>query len=191
MATSLPLKSKNTKRKTGANDIDDDIIPSLKVPRGFKPDDPQSDTGKKRFAKAKTLLIIVTTVALASLVFFAASQLGTKVNGAAVLAFNASRNYQQTPFDILDAQQICQHQTQETHGDRLLMSYLDTHSSRFEPRLGIYKIFLVAHIGVRGDYEEAKIHCHINPASHLINHYKTVFPEQSSIMSRAIKFFSS
>ncbi|HEY7771679.1 MAG TPA: hypothetical protein VIC26_00750 [Marinagarivorans sp.] len=190
MASSVSAKPPNAKRRSHDSDTDDDAIPSLAVPRGFNPDQLPTDTGIKRFVRVKTLLITFTVIAAVSLVFFAASQLGTNVNGAAVKAFNASRDYRQTPFDILDAQQICQFQTQETHGKRLLMSYLDTHSSRFEPRLGIYKIFLVAHIGNRNEYDEATIHCHINPSKHLINHYKTVFPEKSSIMSRAIRFFT-
>ena len=189
MAThTLPMNS-DTHQPKPDSDTDSEIIPSLKIPRGFKLDEKSNKVVRKN-SVIKPLLILVLSVGLVAIAAFIFSHMKSSVNGAAVLAFNASRDYSQTPFDILDAQQICQFQTQEVHGKHLIMSYLDTHSSRFEATMGIYKIFLVAHLGTRDNYEEANIHCYINPQKHLISHYKTVFPEKSSIMSRALKFFT-
>ena len=121
---------------------------------------------------------------------FAAHQLVPSKNGASVHAFNASRDYERTPFDELDAQQICQFQTQEQHGDKLVLSYLDTHSTRYDDLSYAYKVFIFAHIGTSAEYEEATIHCFIDPDKHLIKHYKTIFPERESLMTRALSFFT-
>ena len=187
-AHTLPMNSKTHQHKPDS-ETDSDIIPSLKVPHGFKLDAKTKKTIRKN-SIIKPLLIISISAGLIVLAAFVFNHMKSSINGGAVLAFNASRDYSQTPFDELDAQQLCQFQTQEVHGKHLLMSYLDTHSSRFEANAGIYKIFLVAHLGTRTNYDEAKIHCYIDPQKHLISHYKTVFSGKGSIMSRALKFFN-
>ncbi|WP_394203335.1 hypothetical protein [Marinagarivorans algicola] len=111
-------------------------------------------------------------------------------SNSTITQFNLSRNYALTPFDEIDAQKICQLKTESVHGSQLVMSYLDSHSSRFETRTGMYKMFLVAHIGTLDDYEEARVHCHVNPKQHQVRHYKTVFPRRASLMSRAFQFFT-
>jgi hypothetical protein len=187
-ANTLPM-SPEPSQQDHNDETDSELIPSLKIPRGYKLD----KQGKKVVRKGsvlKPLLLLTGCVGIIVMAAFFFSHMKSSVNGAAVVAFNSTRDYAQTPFDVLDAQQICQFQTQEVHGNRLIMSYLDTHSSRFESSLGIYKIFLVAHVGTRSDYEEANIHCYIDPNQHLISHYKTIYPEKSSIMSRALKFFT-
>lgn len=159
-------------------------IPSLSFP-----DSSQAHAGPKDYRRARqAFLLLVLSLSAGVLAYFVKSLIPPS-NGNAVLAFNASRNYVQTPFDELDAHQICQYQSKETHGERLLMSYVDLHSSRYEPNTGIYKIFLKAHIGERAQYDEAIIHCHIDPDAHLISHYKTVYPTKASLMSRALSFF--
>ena len=148
---------------------------------------PARATVKSKMPKRLAVVVLlVLTVAAGGYIF---NQLYVP-NSSSVVAFNATRNYEQTPFDELDAQQICQFQTQDQYRGQLLLTYLDTHSSRYEPSLGIFKIFLVAHIGERGNYEEANIHCYINPQDHLIEHYKAIFPQKSSLMSRALSFFT-
>lgn len=162
----------------------EDEIPSLSFP-----DQKQMHGGQKDRKRGRQAVLLLTFALSAGVLAYFLSEFIPSKNGEAVLAFNASRNYSQTPFDVLDAHQICQYQSRETHGNRLLMSYVDLHSSRFEPDTGVYKIFLNAHIGVRDEYDEAIIHCHINPEAHLISHYKTVIPSKASLMSRALSFF--
>lgn len=188
-AHTLPMNS-DTHQHTPDSETDNDIIPSLKIPHGFKLD-AKSKKVIRKHSVIKPLLILFVSAGVIVLAAFIFNHMKSSINGGAVLAFNASRDYTQTPFDVLDAQQLCQFQTQEVHGRHLIMSYLDTHSSRFEPATGIYKIFLVAHVGKRNDYEEAKIHCYIDPNKHLISHYKTIFSGKGSIMSRALKFFTN
>lgn len=168
---------------TRSEPLEDDI-PSLSFP-----DPNQTHGGHKDHKRGRQAFLLLAIALSAGVLAYLLTALIPASNGDAVLAFNASRNYAQTPFDVLDAHQICQHQTKETHGDRLLMSYVDLHSSRFEQNTGEYKIFLNAHIGGRDQYDEAIIHCHIDPNAHLISHYKTVFPTKASLMSRALSFF--
>lgn len=161
----------------------EDDIPSLSIP------DTDNTKGPPEPHRARQAFILLALALTAGVLAYFIKTLIPPTNGQAVLAFNATRNYQQTPFDVLDAQQICQHQTKETHGSRLVMSYLDTHSSRYEETTGMYKIFLKAHIGDLSHHEEATIHCHIDPDEHLISYYKTVFSTKSSLMNRALSFF--
>ena len=141
-----------------------------------------------RFKRAAFIAVTITAIGSASVIFYA---LTPKVNTKSVVDFNKTRNYRQTPFDELDALQICQYQTREIHSTRLLTSYVDSHSSRFEHSTGVYKVFVFARIGEARDYDDAIIHCHINPHKHLIEHYQTVYPEKPSLISRAFKLFSA
>ena len=141
-------------------------------------------------ARIKAVLWSCTIVFVLGVGAYLFSKYMPELNTASVLKFNQGRNYDQTPFDELDALQICQFQTKDTHGENLVLAYLDSHSSRFESASGVYKVFLFARIGKPKEYEEAVIHCHINPHKHLIEHYKTVYPEKRSLMSRALKFFT-
>lgn len=152
----------------------------------------QKNNSNQAIAKKTILKLTIMALVLMLLVSalaFTFQHLFSVTKSSAIEEFNSTRNYDMTPFDELDAQNICQLQTQEVHGKQLLTSYIDVHSSRFEPSAGVYKIFLVAHLGTRSHYEEAAIHCQINPYQHNIKHYKTVFSKNSSIMSRALKFF--
>lgn len=162
----------------------EDEIPSLSFP-----DQSKKQGGSKDSSRARQAFMLLAFALSAGVMAYLLKTFLPTTNGNAVVAFNASRNYSQTPFDVLDAHQICQHQSRETHGDRLLMSYVDLHSSRYEQATGTYKIFLNAHIGDRDNYDEAIIHCHIDPKAHLISHYKTVYPTKASLMSRALSFF--
>jgi hypothetical protein len=190
MARPLSIKSSPRLKPLGDNSVDDDEIPSLDIPPTNNKDRQSLTAGLKRGSLGKSLGYLVVSIACISGVAFLFISFLPPKNGTAVMAFNASRNYNLTPFDELDAQQICQHQSRESHGNQLVLSYLDTHSSRFEPRTGFYNVFLIAHIGTRSSYDEAVIHCYVDPQQHLINYYKTVYPLRASLMSRALKFFS-
>ncbi len=169
-------------------------FPSLAIPVHTNTDDvnaPNSEPEHTKKALLKPILLALALCLTLGILALTFNKLYTTQGNSAITEFNQSRNYTQTPFDEIDAQKICQLQTKNVHGSQLIMSYLDSHSSRFEARTGMYKIFLVAHIGTLNEYEEAKIHCHVSPKQHQVRHYKTVFPKSASLMSRAFKFFNT
>ncbi len=99
------------------------------------------------------------------------------------------RNYDLAPFDMIDAVEYCEQQTQAQMGDRLALSYLDDHSSRWDEQEGLYKIFMVAYSGEASDYNESAIHCYIDPKAHTLTHFRTIDLKSTSMISRALKFF--
>lgn len=169
-------------------------LPSLTIPnhdKGAANKASSKNDLKSTLSATKWLLVFTALFLFTFMAVFIISRFHPIVSYNAVEQFNQSRNYALNPFNEVDAYELCHIQTQTAHGEQLITSYPDAHSSRFEPGQGIYKIFLVAHIGTYNDYQEAKIHCHINPYQHQIKYYKTIFPRGSSIMSRALKFFNS
>lgn len=111
------------------------------------------------------------------------------VNKLEELAIDAGRDYHLAPFDIIDATRYCQIKTERKFGENLALSYVDDHSSRQDPRSGIFKIFMVAHLGDLNQYDEEAVHCFIDPHRRVMTHYRTISLQQDSLMNRAIKFF--
>jgi len=99
--------------------------------------------------------------------------------------YNDKRDYQKMPFDIIDALAVCKQKTQVRYGEMLVRAYVDSHSTRFENRAGIYKVFVFAHIGTRQIYDEAMVHCFVDPDEYMVTHYRVFEPEKASLMSRA------
>ncbi|TVZ42086.1 hypothetical protein P886_1441 [Alteromonadaceae bacterium 2753L.S.0a.02] len=103
--------------------------------------------------------------------------------------FDPHRDYLRMPFDINDATGICTHKTELRFGEQLVRSHVDNHSTRYDPKLGIYKVFMSAQLGDLYIYEEAPVHCFVNPREHMISHYRT-FEKRQSLMTRALKVIS-
>ncbi|SMF24601.1 hypothetical protein SAMN02745866_01607 [Alteromonadaceae bacterium Bs31] len=103
--------------------------------------------------------------------------------------FDSARDYRQIPFDMLDAYSICKHKTKIRYGSELVRSYIDQHSTRFEPGKGIYKIFMSAHIGSKTYYDEAAVHCFVDPSEFMVSHFRIFEPKRESLMSKALSFF--
>lgn len=99
--------------------------------------------------------------------------------------FDPARDYQRMPFDMLDATRICEQKTQLKFGDTFVRSYVDQHSTRFDVARGIYKVFLFVHIGTTKVFEEAPVHCFVDPSQHMVSHYRS-FEKRRSLMSRAL-----
>lgn len=101
-----------------------------------------------------------------------------------------NRNYATLPFDMLDAQNICQVKTEARYGDTLLRTQVDSHSTRYEENSGQYKVFMSAHLGNNQIYDEAMVYCFVDADEYVIDHYRVVQSDQKSLMARAKSFFS-
>lgn len=101
-----------------------------------------------------------------------------------------NRDYSLLPFDMLDAQNICRIKTKLRYGDVLVRSLIDDHSTRYESSSGLYKVFMFAHLGSAQVYDEANIHCFVNPDEYMVEHYRVFQSKQKSIMDRAISLLN-
>lgn len=105
------------------------------------------------------------------------------------LLIDADRNYNVLPFDMLDAERYCRLTLTRRFGEELLQNYVDEHSSRQDPKSGLFKVFMVAHIGTNSHYEREAVHCFVDPERRVMTHFRTINLKKASLMSRATKFF--
>lgn len=102
---------------------------------------------------------------------------------------DSGRNYAMLPFDMTDAQNICQAKTKTRYGEILVRTQVDYHSTRYEEKSGLYKIFMSAHLGDNKIYDEATVYCFVNPDEYMIEHFRVVQTDQKSLMARAKSLF--
>ena len=158
----------------------------------YSPED--EDSKQQRWLPAVKVLAAVTFVLAllgGCLVYWVKHQDQNTYDPYADIYMAQDRNYQLTPFDILDATHYCQHETERKFGDQLALSYVDEHSTRYDADKGLYKIFMVAHVGTLDDYEETNVHCFVDQYRYKLTHYRTIKVKDPGIMSKAWKFIVS
>ena len=135
--------------------------------------------------------ILVVSGGIVTLGVFAAVYLGYRHYQTELdkLLIDSTRDYSRVPFNMIDATEYCQRRTQRRYGASLALSYIDEHSTRMDPKTGLYKIFLFARVGDLQDYDEEAIHCFVDPERRVLTHYRTVNLRKASLMSRAARFF--
>lgn len=105
------------------------------------------------------------------------------------LLIDASRDYRLLPFDMLDAERYCRLTLARRFGEELGQNYIDQHSSRLDPKTGLYKVFMFARIGGEKQQEPETVHCFVDPERRVMTHFRTINLNKDSLMSRATKFF--
>ncbi len=105
--------------------------------------------------------------------------------------FDENRDYSRLPFDELDATNACRAESKARFGDTLVRLTLDNHSTRFELREGMYKIFMKADVGSLRDYEEHDVHCFVDPDVYTVDYYRTFSSKQKSLLNRALSALGS
>ena len=103
--------------------------------------------------------------------------------------FDENRDYKLVPFDMVDASIACEKQVAQNYGESLVRTYLDSHSTRFDPVSSTYKIFIHALQGTEKDYTEDYVHCFVDPNDYVISHYQAFSSKKDSLMKRALSFF--
>ena len=106
-------------------------------------------------------------------------------------AGHASRNYNLTPFDLMDAYDACVLEAEAKLGSNLLRQHMLPLSTRFDDRSGEYIVVLSADVGTVYDWNEATIYCNINPVKQEVSYYKEVHEGHQSILSRTINALGS
>lgn len=101
----------------------------------------------------------------------------------------AQRDFQQIPFDMLDATHYCETHTRNRYGEELALTYVDEHSTRFDADKGLYKVFMVAHIGSLSEYKKTAIYCFVDKYRYKVTHYRAIDGKDNSVFSHAKRLF--
>ncbi len=99
------------------------------------------------------------------------------------------RNYDLAPFDMVDATHYCNLKIKLRYGEHLVQSYIDENSTRVDPKSGLYKVFMIAYVGDRVMKQEKSVHCFVDPEEHVVTHFRSWDRYQTSLVSKAIRFF--
>ena len=112
-----------------------------------------------------------------------------KASGQSLLGFaGEKRNFQEIPFDSLDASISCEDEAKNKFGDEFLRSTVDWHSTRFQETRNMYIVVLDADIWIRESFEQAKIYCYINPRSYMVSYFKAYDSEDNPMLSSGVSF---
>lgn len=151
----------------------------------------KSRASSLRFFRFDYLLATLLTGATLVLGYLGATFLGSMQDTKDLqqLFLEDGRDFSLAPFDMLDATRYCQLKTQLTYGDNLTQSYIDEYSTRVDSSSGIYKVFMVAHIGKQSQSQEKAVHCFVDPEDRLVTHYRSFDRYKTSLISKAIRFF--
>lgn len=101
-----------------------------------------------------------------------------------------NRDFAKIPFDEYDATRICEKRTRmQFRSQSMVRTAVDRHSTRFDKRSGNYKIFMFLDVGDLRNYDEGTVHCFVDARSYVIDHYRTIFEKQQSLLDRALNMF--
>ena len=134
-------------------------------------------------------LLVIAMVTCLLLMAHLAAQLTSRSNEFRPIPLNAMRDYSLAPFDIVDAAMHCKKQTQAKFGETLTRSYVDDHSTRWDNDAALFKVFMMAHVGTLTNYSETAIHCFVDPHKQMLTHYRAINLKETSLISKALKFF--
>ena len=140
---------------------------------------------QKWFIVAVTIFSIVLVITLA--VYFLSPRTSTsqKLQG-----LFEGRNFQYSPFELMDAHDVCLYNARDELGSGFLRSHVDDLSTRFDTRDNVYLIVLNVDVGTVNGYNTAKIYCTVDPSSYQLTYYKEVHEGKQSLLSRTLSFFS-
>ncbi len=137
---------------------------------------------KKPFIIAGAILGVVIPSCLITLHY-------VKASGKNPLEFEGhKRNFQEIPFDSLDASRECEKEARDKFGEEYLRSTVDWHSTRFQETRNMYIVVLEADIGIRESFEQAKVYCYINPKSYVVSYFKAYDSEDKPMLSSGVSF---
>lgn len=96
------------------------------------------------------------------------------------------RNFVQTPFDLIDAYDVCLRRAQTKIGTGLLRAHMLPLSTRLETDTGSYLMVISVDVGTAAEWQVATIYCDVDPKIQEVSYYKEVYPGRPSLMSRAM-----
>lgn len=135
------------------------------------------------------VLVLFFAIASLSLVAYFLLQRHADITGADIVFLE--RNFENTPFSLMDAHDACRYEAQAKLGDSLLRSEMLPLSTRFNVSKGTYFVVLDADVGVIEAWSGVTIYCDIDPSKQKISYYKEVHAHRRSLFGSAINLLSN
>lgn len=101
------------------------------------------------------------------------------------------RDFQRSPFGLMDANDVCKIEAEQHLGTLLLRSHLDPLSTRYEDKRNRYLVVLNADVGSVRLWQEVRIFCDVNPTAREVAYYKEAYDHDISLLSRTMGIFNS
>ncbi len=101
------------------------------------------------------------------------------------------RNFENTPFSLMDAHDACRYEAESKLGGSLLRSEMLPLSTRFNTKKGTYLVVLDADVGTIDTWSGVTIYCDIDPTKQKISYYKEVKTDQESLLGRTMNLLGS
>ena len=145
-------------------------------------------------AMSKPLLIVISLfVAVAILISILAVTLQpprpVALQGAEKIF--QGRDFESTPFGLMDAYDACTMEAKSKLGDSMLRANILPLSTRYDTDNNTYLIVIDADIGTIQSWSDATIYCDIDPEEQKLSYYKEIIHGEPSILSRTISFLGS
>ncbi|PCK07046.1 MAG: hypothetical protein COA42_16290 [Alteromonadaceae bacterium] len=141
------------------------------------------DIGSER--TQKTIALSLATIMTASLL----AMVAWRVLGALSTDKVVARDYLYMPFDVYDAEQLCEDKMKAKLGSRLLRSYVDERSTRLDEEKSVYRVYLKADVGQMDAYDQVNVYCYIDKWDYDLTYYREVNASAKAALYGDIKFF--
>ena len=89
------------------------------------------------------------------------------------------RNYQQIPFDELDAVSKCKSRTRNELGAGLRLLHDNDWSTRWEEKRQLYLVALDAEMTLEHGANTLNVYCYVDPSTYVVTYFKIVDPNES------------
>ena len=104
-------------------------------------------------------------------------------------SIKGQRDFNYRPFDLYDAENLCQQKMKFELKDKLLRFYVDDHSTRNDTKYGVYRIYFKADIGEMDNYEEYIIYCFVDSWDNELSYFRQMEDGLKEVKSTDLKFF--
>jgi hypothetical protein len=141
---------------------------------------------KKLVLSVSVFLIVIGSL---SLVAYFLLERYVEISGADIVFLE--RNFENTPFSLMDAHDACRYEAKSKLGDTLLRSEMLPLSTRFNARKGTYLVVLDADVGAIDGWSGMTIYCDIDPSKQQISYYKEVHTDQQSLFSSTMSLLGN
>lgn len=101
------------------------------------------------------------------------------------------RDFRRSPFDLMDARDMCRYEVKQNFGDGLLSSHLNQLSTYRDHKRNIFVIVLDIEVGSTNARQSGMVYCNIDPVKYSVVYYRELFPNRGSILTRTLDFFSN
>lgn len=157
--------------------------------RGFMSTSDLSENDALFFGVSKKALLFIAFVLLAVLVIFLVNYPMMARNVKIEENLFKSRDFKRSPFELVDALDVCRFTAKGELGLELLRTNIDDLSTHLNDKTGIFLVVMKADVGTVKQYKSIGIHCKVSSISHKLVSYREIYGANRASILRSVKFF--